>query len=185
MKKGIFASIFGVLLALVLATPAFAGTMNSSEQAVYDRFCQVVQDKVGILLEQDRADSFKDWAEKALVHDEIDLDQAACDELDDMIDQVLAYIEENGIDTKAEASAAYPEIAKLINTVSEKYGITVVVNASLKDGELLVNGKPIGTTGDLVNNTGFGLGRTVVVAGTAVAVLCGAYVVARKNRLFA
>ena len=140
------------MLAFVFATPALAGTMNSNEKVVYDKFCAAVDSKVPQLLHQPRANSFKSWAENA--------------------------------DNKA-AWDAYPAIAKMINELSEQYGITVIVNVADRMGELQVNGKTVGTTASGAKQTGFGLAQTAIVAGAATATLAGAFVVARKNRLFA
>lgn len=187
VKKSLIATLMAVLLCAVFATPAFAGTMNSNETEIYNKFCNCVDSKVPQLLGEQRAGSFKGWAEKTLTNDEIDLDKAACDELNAKLDEVMAYIDDpaNGIVDRPTASAAYPTIAKMINEVSEKYGMTVVVENTLKDGKVLVNGKVVGDTKNTVNQTGFGLTQTVVVSAAAVATLCGAYFVARKNRLFA
>ena len=75
--------------------------------------------------------------------------------------------------------------AKMINELSEQYGITVIVNVADRMGELQVNGKTVGTTASGAKQTGFGLAQTAIVAGAATATLAGAFVVARKNRLFA
>jgi len=173
------------MLAFVFATPALAGTMNSNEKVVYDKFCAAVDGKVPTLLNQNRANSFKSWAEKALTDDSFDLTEADCNQFSAKIDEVLAYIENNGINSTDAALKAYPTIAKMINELSEKYGITVLVNPADHMGELQVNGKTVGTTSTGAKQTGFGLAQTAVVAGAAAATLAGAFVVARKNRLFA
>ena len=173
------------MLAFVFATPAFAGTMNSNEKVVYDKFCAAVDSKIPTLVHQERANSFKSWAEKALTDDSIDLTEDDCNKFSAKIDEVLAYIEDNGIADNKAAWDAYPAIAKMINELSEQYGITVIVNVADRMGELQVNGKTVGTTASGAKQTGFGLAQTAIVAGAATATLAGAFVVARKNRLFA
>lgn len=185
VKKSIFATVLAVMLAFVFATPAFAGTMNSNEKVVYDKFCAAVDSKIPTLVHQERANSFKSWAEKALTDDSIDLTEDDCNKFSAKIDEVLAYIESNGITDNKAAWDAYPTIAKMINELSEQYGITVIVNVADRMGELQVNGKTVGTTASGAKQTGFGLAQTAIVAGAATATLAGAFVVARKNRLFA
>ena len=185
VKKSIFATVLAVMLAFVFATPALAGTMNSNEKVVYDKFCAAVDSKIPTLVHQERANSFKSWAEKALTDDSIDLTEDDCNKFSAKIDEVLAYIESNGITDNKAAWDAYPTIAKMINELSEQYGITVTVNVADRMGELQVNGKTVETTATGAKQTGFGLAQTAIVAGAATATLAGAFVVARKNRLFA
>ena len=119
---------------------------------------------------------------RTVVHRESTVAQSEAGRL---VQKVLAYIEDNGIADNKAAWDAYPAIAKMINELSEQYGITVIVNVADRMGELQVNGKTVGTTASGAKQTGFGLAQTAIVAGAATATLAGAFVVARKNRLFA
>ena len=184
MKKNILAGVMALALSFAVATPAFAGTINSNEKTLLDKFGAVVDAQVGRTITQQKATIFKSAAENALLDDTIDFDEAACKDLSAKVDEVEKYINEN-ISTPDQARAKYSEIAGMINKTSEKYYITVLLNPADKNGEVQINGKTIGSTKGIVNQTGAGVAQAAIVAGVATATLGGAFFVARKNQLFA
>lgn len=173
MKKGLFAFLAAVLLALVVATPAFAAGMNSNEQKAYDEFCAIL-DKYAVSnggwFDSYHNKQYKEEARSALLHEHIDLDGTAYQEFSDIlkkIDPILATC-----NSEREAWSHYDEIVKLVNSVANKYDMDVYVTASDHNAHVIVK------------QTGFGLAQTATVAAAAGVVLCGAFFVAKKSKLF-
>lgn len=191
MKK-ILAFFSALVMALAVATPAYAATLSSAEQQVLGEF-KTELDYWGKTagLDQDHITQYYSEAEKAL--NAVDLSDAACSEFSGVIKQCREIL--NGSTTKNEMWDHYSELASAINKVGDKYySLHVTVNASTKYATVTwkiptssgtVKTSTAATTKNVVNQTGAGLGQTVAVAVASAAVLGGAFYVARKKQLFA
>lgn len=174
MKKGFFAVLAAVLLALCVVSTAFAAELNANEQKAYDEFCAIL-DKYDVAnggwFATSHSKQYKEEARSALLNEAVDLDETAYQEFSDVlkkIDPILAKC-----NSQRDAWNHYDEIVGLVNGVANKYGMNVSVDAD--DFEAHV----------VVKQTGFGLAQTAFIAGAAVLVLCGAFAIAKKNNLFA
>lgn len=174
MKKGLCSLLAAVLLALVVAvTPAFAAGMNANEQKAYDEFCAIL-DKYAVSnggwFDAYHNKQYKEEARSALLHQHIDLDQTAYQEFSDIlkkIDPILAKCH-----SEREAWSHYDEIVKLVNSVANKYDMDVYVTSSDHNAHVVVK------------QTGYGLVQTGIVAGASAAVLCVAFFISKKFKLF-
>ncbi len=178
MKKGLFAFVLAALLSVTFAIPAFAAEINADEQKVYDEFAAVVDGKSW--LKDEFKNQYKTEAQNALL--KVDLDANACAEFSQVVKDVDAELA--GCNSQKEAKQHLNTILKIINDVAGKYNMKVSVNAK-NYAVVTVNGSVVATTATGVNQTGFGLAQTALVLAAAVATLAGAFVVARKNSLFA
>lgn len=189
MKKGILAAILAVLVMAVAVKPAYAGTINANEDKLLGEFNAVVEEYRG-MLGDDHANQYESQARSALSNDAIDLNDAAYGEFTQVIKDAKAVLTSNNVTTSAEASKHSAEMLEIINKVATKYNMKVSLDAKHYAVVTVTNpttGKTstVASTKTAVNQTGFGLAQTAVVAGAAVAVLAGAAFVARKNKLFA
>ena len=186
MKKGLFAGILALLLSLFVATPAFAGDMNSNEQKEYDRFVQILND----FAKKDsnfknHASQYAGEAKTALLNDAIDLDASAAAEFDAVLDKIEGILK--SCNTQADAWKHNAEIIDAVNAVATKYNMEVLVNGyntkdyGHRDAKVLINGKVVASTASVVKQTGFGMGQTAAVVALVAVALSGAYFVTRKN----
>lgn len=173
MKKGLWSILAAVLLALVVATPAFAAGMNANEQKAYDEFCAILDKYAtsnGGWFDSYHNKQYKEEARSALLHEHIDLDQTAYQEFSDIlkkIDPILAKCH-----SEREAWSHYDEIVKLVNSVANKYDMDVYVTSSDHNAHVVVK------------QTGFSLAQTGIVAGSAALVLCVAFFITKKSKFF-
>lgn len=194
MKKGIFAALLAVLMMFVAVKPAFAGSINANEDKLLSEFNSVIGEYSSAV--GSHADQYKLQARSALNNDAIDLNETAYNEFMQVINTCRGILADNNVITGADGWAVRNQLLSAINDVAKKYNMTV----TLKDnGDAVVtisvpadskSGAPAKTvtvadTKKNVNQTGFGLGQTALVAAAAATVLAGAFFVARKNKLFA
>jgi hypothetical protein len=206
MKK-ILAFFSALVVALTVATPAYAATLSSAEQNVLGEFKTELEYWGGQAgLDANHIDQYYSEAKRAL--EAVDLSDAACAEFSGVIKECHDML--SGVTTKADMWSHYTEIANAINKVGEKYySLHVTVDATTKYATVTwkiaggtdasgstTNGGSTSTTGaaktsvaattkKVVNQTGASLGQTIAVTAACAAVLGGAFVVARKKQLFA
>lgn len=179
MKK-FLATVMALFMSFAFVTTAFAGSINSEEAKLRDE----AQAAFSPYMSASRMNTYLGVANSALSNDAIDLDAAACNDLRNAINDIKSYL--SGKDA-AYAKAHVVDIAAMINKYSKKYNMTVVAYAN-GDVAVQIAGKTAATTSStnkIVKQTGADFAQTAAVAVAAVAVLGGAYVFARKNRLFA
>lgn len=190
MKKGILAAILAVMMMFVAVKPAYAGSINANEDKLLNEFSAVVSEYSGAVGGHDK--QYASEARNALNNDLIDLDDAAYGKFSQVIKDCKAILANNNVKTGADGRAVAPQLLSAINGVAKDYNMTV----SLKDnGDAVVSitdpskpgstAKPVAGTKSNVNQTGFGLAQTALVAGATATILAGAFFVARKNKLFA
>lgn len=192
MKKNLLAIWMVLILSVLMVVPAFAADgVSSDEEALKAEFDAVVDKWVGVVGDKNGLQTqYKNEAANALA--KVTLDKAACDDLSATIKAVDALLTSKGVADRSALRDALPEVLSLVNNTANKYGMTVEVNnkrGDAKDGyatvTVKINGTTAAETGKPVNQTGFGLVRTVAVCGVVVALVVGAVVTARKQRLFA
>lgn len=195
MKK-ILAFFSALVVALTVATPAYAATLSSAEQSVLGEFkTELEYWGKNAQLDQDHIDQYYSEAKRAL--EAVDLSDAGCTEFSGVIKEIHGIF--GGATTKSQLWSHYTEAANAINKVGEKYyKLHVTVDASTKyakvtweipstdaAGNTTTKTSTAATTSKVVKQTGFGLGQTVAVTVASAAVLGGAFFVARKKQLFA
>ena len=188
MKK-IAAVFLALAMSFALVTPAFAAGLSSAEQNLLSKFKDELNYwAANAQLDQDHIKQYYKEAESALTA--VDLPDEGCNEFSGVIDDVHKLLVDSGASTRHDLWTHYSEIAQLVNNVGAKYSsLHVTVDASNKYAKVTwkdASGKTstIATTAKTVKQTDFGLGQTLAVAGVSLAVLGGAYVVARKKQLF-
>lgn len=185
MKK-FFAFFMTVALTLGFVTPAFAAGLSSAEQNLLSEFKTELEYWKGEAgLDDNHINQYYAQAEKAL--NAVDLSDAACSEFSGVIKDIHGILA--GSKTRADLWKHYEEIANKINNVGAKYyKLHVTVNSKDKYATVTweIGGKTstAASTSSTVKQTGFGLAQTAAVAGVSLAILAGAFVVARKKRLF-
>jgi len=191
MKK-LFAVLMVLMLSVLMAVPAFAADgVSTDEEALKAEFDAVVDKWVGKVGDKNGLQNqYKTEAANALA--KVELDKAACDDLSATIKAVDALLESKKVANRSDLRNALPEVLSLVNNTANKYGMTVEVNnkrGDAKDGyatvTVKINGTTAAETAKPVNQTGFGLVQTVAVCGVVVALVAGAVITARKQRLFA
>ncbi|MBO6157727.1 MAG: hypothetical protein J6P72_00540 [Firmicutes bacterium] len=191
MKK-LFAVLMVLMLSVLMAVPAFAADgVSTDEEALKAEFDAVVDKWVGVVGDKNGLQNqYKTEAANALA--KVELDKAACDDLSATIKAVDALLSSKGVANRSDLRNALPEVLSLVNKTANKYGMTVEVNnkrGDAKDGyatvTVKINGTTAAETAKPVNQTGFGLVQTVAVCGVVVALVAGAVITARKQRLFA
>lgn len=185
MKK-ILAFFSAVVMALAIATPAFAASISSHEQKVLDEFqAELNVWSTRAQLDQDHIAQYKAEAERALTA--LELTEAECNDYSAAIKDVHNLLDSANPTSKADLYKHVDEITGKINKIGH-HGLKVSVDPTTKKATVTWSegGKTVtgGTTGNSVKQTGFGLGQTVAVATASVAVIAGAFVVARKKQLF-
>ncbi len=187
MKK-IAAIFLALAMSFALVTPAFAANLSSAEQKVFDKFkTELATWKDRAQLDDKHINQYITEAQSALTA--LDLSDEACNEFSGAIDKIHNLLDKANPTTRHELWQHYTEIANIINEIGAKYyNLHVTVDANTKKATVTYDtgGKPstAATTNRTVKQTGFGLGQTIAVAGVSLAVLGGAYVVARKKQLF-
>lgn len=184
MKKKVLAIFMALAMSFAFVAPAYAAGLNSNEQNLLKEF-KAEMDKWP--LDDDHKNQYYGEAESAL--NSVDLDAGACDEFSNTIKEVHDILSKYDIKTQHDLWTHYDEIANKVNSVGAKYyKLHVTVDSTKHYAKVTweVDGKTstAASTSSVVRQTGFGVGQTVAVAGVSVAVLVGAYVVARKKQLF-
>ena len=185
MKKGFAALLMVFALAAVSAFSAMAASgINTNEEALLKEFEAGVDTKADLL----GAEIVTQWkAEAANALTQVDLDASACAELSQGIKDAVAAVAD--ITTRKGLKAKSPDVVKLVNAVSQKYGMTVTLSDTgyAKVTIKTESGKTttVGDNKKAVNQTGFGLLQTIVVLGILVSLFVGAFVSIRRYRLFA
>lgn len=180
--KRIMSLMLAVALVFALAIPAMAaGNLNSYEEKLLSEFTAVVNqykdlDKTGEL-----ASNYIASAQSALAQDGVDLDEAAYKDLSACIADVSATIKAANPQTGADLKALSSSIVSKVNAVAGKYGFTV--SASVDSATVKVDGTKVGTTGSIVNQTGFDMTATYAVIAVVAVVLAAAFVAVRKEKL--
>lgn len=204
MKKTILAFLTTLVMVCAMVGTAYAAGLSAAEQKVLDKFEKELQYWVDQTKDSDgpfdefHKNQYYTEARNALVA--VDLTDAACKEFEGVVDQVHQVFVDHNCKTDEDLWECYPEISKIINDVGAKYyklHVTVSDHARDETGHCGDEGHlakvtyelPSGqqsvaaSTGNVVKQTGFSLGRTVGVVVVAVSSLMGAYVVARKKLL--
>ena len=194
MKKGLFAFVLAAILSVVMVVPAFAANngLNSNEQAAFDHGMSVANKwkDAGVLNATD-VSNYNEQATAAL--NAVDLSKEASDEFIaaiNKIDGMVAAQKEAGKPMSQIREALLSEINAVANKynmyVSYKAGTHAQVTVTVKSTDSSGNAKTttVASTGSTVKQTGFGLEQTAIVAAASVAVLAGAFFVARKKQLF-
>ena len=186
MKKKVLAIFMVLAMSFAFVAPAYAAGLNSNEQKLLDEFKQEMQYwQTNAGFDQAHLNQYYGEAETAL--NAVDLDAAAYDDFSQAIKDIHKIFE--GSKTRNDLWKHYPEIADLLNNIGKKYyKLHVTVDSKTNNAKVTweIDGKTstAASTSSVVKQTGFGVGQTVAVAGVSVAVLVGAYVVARKKQLF-
>lgn len=183
MKKRIIAIVMLVVMVMTLSMTAFAaGGVTTEENAVLEHFSQVInkhKEKIG-------ASHISQYiAEATNALNAVDLDSAACKDLDACVTAVDNYLT-NNCPNKWDAKNKLPEILAIVNATSQKYGMTVSVDSNTAVATVTINGSVVGRTGTgIVNQTGLNTTITVVALATLTFVVAGiaSIVVSRKNKV--
>ncbi|MBR3403147.1 MAG: hypothetical protein IKG67_13035 [Parasporobacterium sp.] len=195
MKK-FLAVIISVVVVLSMALPTFAASgINSNEEALLAKFSALVMSWDSVL-----GTSHKDGgrisaeyiseAENALT--QVDLDAAACADLSAAIDAAEKVATDAGAKTRADLGAILPDVLKVVNATSEKYGMTVTVDYVAhgvgSDYATVTITTPKGQTSGgstkpAVNQTGaMGMGGTyAVLGGLFAAFIVGIVLISRRR----
>ena len=184
MKKKVLAFFMALAMTFAFVAPAYAAGLNSNEQNLLNEF-SAEMDKWP--LDKEHKDQYYGEAQSAL--NAVDLDAAACDDFSQAIKDVHSLLSQYDIKTQGDLWEHYKEIADIVNKVGAKYyKLHVTVDSTKHYAKVTweVDGKTstAASSSKVVKQTGFGVGQTVAVAGVSVAVLVGAYAVARKKQLF-
>lgn len=209
MKK-CFASLFLVLaLVLSLAMPAFASSgLNRYEEDLLNHFISVLNQYSSVLDERNTGTTLQYAAEaRNTLTNDVELDQAACEDLNNTIDYLVDYARSHDIQTKQDAGRYQDEIVAIANKTANKYGMTIYVEHSLwgiadvvvdKQSEYYDGGnyrddddggggkrhkKESHGDKNPVNQTGFDLTATAVVCGMLLASLGGGLALSRRKEL--
>ena len=190
MKK-LLAFFSALLMAFTIATPAFAASLSSAEQNLLNEFQTELNYWKKAGLDDTHISQYYNQAENALLA--VDLSDSACAEFSQCIKDCHAILGNSS--TTSQMWSHYAELADTINKVGAKYySLHVTVDGQTKNATVTWviptseggSGKPTtaATTSSVVKQTGASLGQTVAVAAASIAVLGGAFVVARKKQLF-
>ena len=208
MKNRFTSLVLGLILVVAMSIPTFAaGGVNSNEQALLDSFTAVVTSQP---MTYPKAGQYITEATNALI--QVDLDAAACADLQKGIEDVAAILSSNSVGNGPAARSVLPQVLTRVNSVANKYGMNVsVVDArgAANDGVATVtvtvpdggnggsqggsgsSGSGSGTTtkvastGKIVNQTGFDMTATMAVAVLLLAAFAGSIVVISKKNLLA
>lgn len=183
MRKRIIAMFMLVVMVLCMSMTAFAaGGVTTEENAVLEHFIQVLnkhKEKVG-------ASHINQYiAEATNALNAVDLDSAACKDLDACVTAVDNYLT-NNCKEKWDAKNHLPEIVAIVNATSQKYGMTVSVDSVTGIATVTVGGAVVGRTGTgIVNQTGVNTTITVVSLAAIAFVVAGiaSVVYSRKNKV--
>ena len=195
MKK-LLAIIISVTVVLSMALPTFAASgVNSDEEALLAKFSALVMSWDSVL-GTSRKDGgsisaqYISEAENALT--QVDLDAAACADLSAAIDAAEKVATDAGAKTRADLGDVLPEVLKVVNATSEKYGMTVTVDFVAhgvgSDYATVTVTTPSGPTSGgstkpAVNQTGaMGMGGTFAVIGGLLAAFIAGIVLISKKR---
>lgn len=189
MKKRVLTIVAAVLLALcTVSSVAFGavhgnsnkgGDVNSSEEALLKRFDSIMTDKAW--MDSTHRKQYNEEARAALLDSRVDLDSAAEKEFNTALDDIDAILKK--CSSRKDAWNHYGEISQIVNKVANKYKMSVSVDEVNKEATVTISDDVIANTGNVVKQTGFGLGQTAAVAIAAAAVLCVAFFVARKSNM--
>ena len=181
MKKRLLSFLLAALMTVLVAFPAFAADgLNADEQGLYNYFAAQVNSKSWLGKELNA--EYLAMAEGALM--KVDLDKAACDDLQAAIDGVMAIINTNGVDS-LHKSKQFHEYLNVVNPVAGKYNMKVELDAKTGVATVYVNGVPVVITKPAVNQTGFSSVAAAAVSAVLVILAVGAFMIIRKRRLFA
>ena len=211
MKNRFTSLVLGLILVVAMSIPTFAaGGVNSNEQALLDSFTAVVTSQP---MTYPKAGQYITEATNALI--QVDLDAAACADLQKGIEDVAAILSSNSVGNGPAARSVLPQVLTRVNSVANKYGMNVsVVDArgAANDGVATVtvtvpdggNGgsqggsgssgsgssqsgttTKVASTGKIVNQTGFDMTATMAVAVLLLAALAGSIVFISKKNLLA
>lgn len=191
MKKGLFAFVLAAILSVVMTVPAFAAGIDANEEAVQKHGLEVADKwvKNGVLNSADYS-NYEEQSKSAL--NKVDLSKEACDEFWAAIDQIDQKVQAQ-YDKGGKMSDIKQDLLSTINGVAKKYNMSVAatgnhaqvsVTVSTTSSTGTTKTTTVASTGSTVKQTGFGLEQTAIVAAASVAVLAGAFFVARKKQLF-
>lgn len=185
MKK-ILAALMAFAMTLAFVTPAFAASLSKAEEDLLAEFkTELEYWGTNAGLDQAHINQYYGQAQSALTA--LDLSDDACAEFSGVIKKCHSILE--GSTTRAQLYSHVDELLSTINPVGAKYyELHVTVNAKTKNATVTYKvGNKTSTaasSSSTVKQTGFGLAQTAAVAGVSLAVLAGAFVVARKKQLF-
>ena len=199
MRKKLLAFLSVFALVFSIAVPAHAASLSGAEQQVLDKFKGVLDYwEQTTDFDEDHVQQYYKEAERALLA--VDLSDEACKEFEGVVDQVNQVFKDHNCKTRHELWECIDEILPMINNVGAKYyKLHVTVSGHVPETFALghctghwaevtweIDGQEstVATTGNIVRQTGFGLLRTVGVCVASLTVLCSAYGVAHKRRLF-
>ncbi len=182
MKKRLLSFLLAALMTVLVAFPAFAADgLNADEQGLYNYFAAQVNSKSWLGKELNA--EYLAMAEGALM--KVDLDKAACDDLQAAIDGVMAIINTNGVDSLHKSKQFHDQYLNVVNPVAGKYNMKVELDAKTGVATVYVNGVPVVITKPAVNQTGFSSVAAAAVSAVLVILAVGAFMIIRKRRLFA
>lgn len=182
MKKRLFAVVLMVVLVMSLSMTALAAGVTSDENAVLEHFSQVINKHKGNIGSRNLSQYI---AEATNALNAVDLDAAACKDLDNAVTAVDNYLTAN-VKSKGDAKAKLPDILNIVNTTSQKYGMTVSVDVNTGVATVTIGGNVVSRPGtSIVNQTGINTTITVVCLAAIAFVVAGIAGVAlnRKNRV--
>jgi hypothetical protein len=203
MKKRIVSLLMSAAMVAALLVPAMAASgMNSNEEDLLNYFSDAIDKYASVLDEKNTGttEQYKAEARNTLTND-VELDEDACKDLKDAIDELLAFVDGKNITTKKQASEIMDEVVSLANKTANKYGMTITVEHNVKGvADVIVDkdskyydgnkdsgnsSKKVsdGTGSKAVKQTGFDTTATVAVSLALVAALGTGFVVVRKNSL--
>ena len=192
MKKKLFALVLSLVLVLSSAVTVFAASgVNADEQALLDKFSGVVNSWASVLSTSPKdggniANQYIAEATNALM--QVDLSADACNDLSTTIDAVVGIVEKNGCKTRSDLKASLPEILQTVNATSQKYGMTVSVDASrgyATDTVTTEKGEKteVATNKQTVNQTGIDFTSTLAVVAALIFVFAfGVFMIRKDSR---
>lgn len=183
MKKRLFAIVLMVVLVMSLSMTALAAGVSSDEKAVFDHFCQVLNKHKANIGNNRNISQYIAEATNALNY--VDLDAAACKDLDACVTAVDNYLTANAKDRISGFNSAIP-VCNIINATSQKYGMTVSIDTYSTYATVTFGGNAVARPGSgIVKQTGINTTVTVVCLAAIAFVVAGVAGVAlnRKNKV--
>lgn len=187
MKKRIIAIVMMVVMVMCLSMTAFAANgVSSEENAVLEHFIQVLN-KHKANIGPGNITQYIAEATNALNY--ADLNSAACKDLDNAVTAVDNYLTAN-VKSRNDARNKLPDVLNIVNTTSQKYGMTVSVDTNTGFATVTFGNTVIARTGGgvgIVNQTGVNTTITVVALAAVAFVVAGiaSIVISRKNKVVA
>lgn len=177
MSKKVLAAILVAAMTIMMAMPVMAASgLNSNEESLHATFAEKVRSQSW--LGKSLTNQYITEAENALT--KVDLDAAACAELNSAIDAVMKILSDNNVTSLHEAKQYRQQYLDAVNPVAGKYNMRVELDAKSGIATVYVNGEAV-TPRRVVNQTGFDFTSTIAVIAALAAAALAAVIIRRKH----